>query len=150
LVGIERRAAASRDEVERLRSLRESLVAAALGPPPPGQVLPPELRLAAELRSLRQTRHHSDAIPASVDATDRLVDLLSHWPLDVPTRTESIVVSDTAVHVRGLVAENDAAQRLASATSTLAGLRMSFPSVQAAPDGVRFGLEWHAESGAKK
>ena len=32
----------------------------------------------------------------------------------------------------------------------LAGMQMSFPSVQAAPDGVRFGLEWHAEPGTKK
>jgi hypothetical protein len=150
IVGIERRVAAARNDGERLRSRRENLVAAALGPPPPGQVLPAELRLAAELRSLRQTRRQSDAAPATVDATDRLADLLSRWPLDIATRTESIVVSDSTVHVRGLVAENDAAQRLATATSTLTGMQMSFPSVQAAPDGVRFGLEWHAEPGAKK
>ena len=150
LVGIERRAASARNDEESLRSRRESLVTSALGPPPPGHVLPPELRLAAELRSLRQTRRQSDTVPASIDITDRLIDLLQHWPLDVPTRTESIVVSDTAIHVRGLVSENDAAQRLATATSALAGLRMSFPSVQAAPDGVRFGLEWHVEPGATK
>jgi hypothetical protein len=150
IVGIERRATAARNDGESLQIHREGLVASALGPPPPGQVLPPELRLAAELRSLRQTRRQSDAVPASIDITDRLIDLLKHWPIDVPSRTESIVVSDTAVHVRGLVSENDAAQRLATATSALAGLRMSFPSVQAAPDGVRFGLEWHAEPGAKQ
>jgi hypothetical protein len=150
IVGIERRVVAARDDGENFRSRHDSLVTSALGPPPPGNVLPPELRLAAELRALHQTRHQSDAVPSSVDAADRLVDLLSHWPHDVPTRTESIVVSDTAIHVRGLVSENDAAQRLVTATSALAGLRMSFPSVQAAPDGVRFGLEWHAEPGAKK
>ncbi len=150
LIGIERRVATARDEGESFRSRRESLVAAALGPPPPGNGLPPELRLAAELRALRQTRHQSDAIPSPVDATARLIDLLSHWPLGIPTRIESVVVSDTAIHVRGLVSENDAAQRLATATSALAGMQMSFPSVQAAPDGVRFGLEWHADAGAKK
>jgi hypothetical protein len=150
IVGIERRVAAARNDGEGFRSRRERLVASALGPPPPGNVLPPELRLAAELRALRQTRRHSDVVPSSVDATDRLVDLLSAWPLGIPTRIESIVVSDTAIHVHGLVSDNDAAQRLATSTSALAGLQMSFPSVQAAPDGVRFGLEWHAESGAKK
>jgi hypothetical protein len=150
VLGIERRATSARNDEERLRSRRESLVTSSLGPPPPGHALPPELRVAAELRALRQTRRQSDAVPASIDITDRLIDLLQHWPLDVPTRTESIVVSDTAVHIRGLVSENDAAQRLATATSALTGLRMSFPSVQAAPDGVRFGLEWHAEPGATK
>jgi hypothetical protein len=150
IVGIERRVATACNDGESLRSRRESLVTSAIGPPPPGNVLPQELRLAAELRTFRQTRRQSDAVPLSVDATDHLVDLLSHWPLGIPARIESIVVSDAAIHIRGLVSENDSAQRLATATSTLAGLRMSFPSVQAAPDGVRFGLEWHAEPGAKK
>lgn len=153
IVGIERRILGANDNAEVLRAQRDVLIARALGPAPAGQPLPPELRLEAELRALSLTRRQSETLSnavAPVDATDRLTDLLAHWPTDVPTKTESIVVSDGAVHVHGVVTASEDAQRLATATGALTGLQASFPSVQAAPEGCRFGLEWTAATGAKR
>ena len=113
-----------------------------LGPSPAGQRLPPELRLAADLRTFRQTRRQSEQFATTRDATDTLAGLLRLWPTDAPTRTDAIVISDAAVHVRGTVAESEQVQQLASATQRLVGLEMGFPSVQSGPDGWNFGIEW--------
>lgn len=150
LVGIERRAAAARDGIDHRRAQREELIAAALGPAPAGQPLPPELRLAAALRALRQTRRQGERVVLVPDPTDALLELLRRWPSDLPNRTDAIVVTDASLHVRGTVADSDQAQRLASATAELTGLRAAFPSIQSAPDGVRFGLEWRRDPGAKR
>ena len=145
LVGIEQRIRHATDRAATLRTQRAVQVEAALGPTSTASALPPELRLLAELRALRQTRRQGDTVPVTRDATDVLEALLERWPETLPTRTDAVVVSDTAVHVRGTVAESDAAQALASATTTIADFKAAFPAVQSAPDGWRFGLEWRRE-----
>ncbi len=148
LIGVERRIRQAIGHAEKLRAQRFELVAKALGEAGAAASLPPELRLVAALRALRQTRRQGDAIAPARDATDVLEQLLRSWPESLPTRTDSVVISETAVHVRGIVADSDAAQSLASATAPLAGFEAAFPAVQSAPDGWRFGLAWQRKSTA--
>jgi hypothetical protein len=144
LLGFQRRIAAELDRAEQQRVERSDLIAQALGPPSAQQPLPPELRLVAELRALRQTRRQADSVASVRDVSDVLIDLLARWPRDLPTRTDALIVSEGAVHARGSVAESDHAQALATAMSGLAGFTESFPSVQTTSDGWRFALEWRA------
>lgn len=150
LYGLEQRIALRDARVEKLRLNRASRVEDALGPPPPGQALPPELRLLAELRALRQTRRQGDALAAPFDATDALAQLLSAWPESLATRTDSLIVTEAAVHARGTVGASDDAQALADATGSLAGYQASFPGVQSAPEGWRFALEWRSSGDAAR
>jgi hypothetical protein len=149
-LGIERRIGLARADLDRLHASREELVVKTLGAAPNGQRLPSELRLAAELRSLRQTRRQSESVHPAPDATDTLVDLLRHWPSDVPTRTETVVVTDATVHAAGTVVRSDDAQDLSTKLHDLSGFEMGFPSVQSAPDGWRFGIEWRRTTEAKR
>jgi hypothetical protein len=149
-LGIERRIGSARDDLDRLRAARDDIVLKALGTTPNSQQLPSELRLAAELRSLRQTRRQSESVHAAPDAADTLVDLLRRWPSDVPTRTETVVVTDTTVHAAGTVARSDDAQDLATKVHDLPGFEMGFPSVQSAPDGWRFGIELRRATETKR
>jgi hypothetical protein len=144
LLGFERRIASELGRAEQQRVERSDLVARALGPPSAQQPLPPELRLVAELRALRQTRRQADSVVSVRDVSDVLIDLLARWPRDLPTRTDALIVSEGAVHARGSVAESDHAQAIATATTGLAGFTEAFPSVQTTPDGWRFALEWRA------
>jgi len=148
LIGIERRIDQATAVAAELRARRASKIDAALGAASAASPLPPELRLLAELRALRQTRRQGDTVPPTRDATDVLEALLARWPEALPTRTDAIVVSDSAVHVRGTVAESDAAQALAYATTTLNDFKAAFPAVQSAPGGWRFGLEWRRDPSA--
>lgn len=141
-VGIERRIAAAERQLETLRARRATAVTEALGPAGVGQSLPPELRLTAELRAYRQTRQQDASLPAALDVSEPLAELLRRWPETLATSTRAIVVTDGTVHVHGTVSQSDAAQSLANATADLSGFAASFPSVQSGPEGVRFALEW--------
>ena len=99
---------------------------------PSSQVLPPLLRLDAELRSLRQTRTRS--IPTEDDAVPVLAALLSQWPPpeEVRLEAETLHVQHDAAHVVARVHSSAQVQELAGRLARVDGFEIDQPSVQSA------------------
>ena len=98
--------------------------------------LPPELRLAAELRGLERTR--AAAVPAPADVAPVLAAALALWPDGADLVPESVAVDGRSIVVRGRAADAGQMQRLADALAGLPGWRLAPPEFRAAREGVDF------------
>lgn len=65
--------------------------------------LSPELRLTAELRGLRQSRNQSATPLLSEDRLATFLELLDHWPQEIPTRADTLQIDQDSITLRGLV-----------------------------------------------
>ena len=147
LLGIERRIEVANDRARSAEVAIARRVDLVLPPASAANPLPPLLRLAAELRTLERTRGVDLGRSGdSGDAVDSLVSLLRAWPTDLPSRTETLVVSESSLHAQTQVASNDRADQLARSLSQLPGWSMDFPRVDAAKDNVRVALSWKRSS----
>jgi hypothetical protein len=112
-IGLHRRTVVNQRSLAALDNSRQQLFQVA-GIDPAGSQ-PPELKLTAELRRLRQTRLAPTGDMELTDVTTLLAALLSHWPPDeAHMQTEFLSVTPTAITVRGLVPASDGAQVVAS------------------------------------
>ena len=132
-IGLTRRTSALRREVEAIRDARIQVMAAAVpavsvggaGDLGGGARQPLELRMLAELRSLRQTR---GPLPLSGgdgstgddgDVVESFAQLVAAWPRELHVRTESILITPTSMTLRGFASTSDDVQSLANALATL-------------------------------
>lgn len=153
VLGLERRAAAMRDDAAYLDRQRLALSESALSrsslqptssPGNRSSSAPVEQRLLAELRRLELSRP-SEAVLASLGATavtsdagKTLAALLRAWPEpELLARTESISITPTSVSMHGTVADTAAATRWSEAIRGTKDWDLQQPSVQATREGVR-------------
>ena len=159
VLGLERRTAAYARKVTQLEFARAALYHDVLSAAS-ASAQPPELRLTAELRRLRQTRQKpSNDDPGSdsqdVDCGPILADLLARWPSDVLMQTESISITPTSIVIRGYAPGSQDVQRLADACNGLSGggvgsvgtsggggWQMQQPQVNASRDNVQASLQF--------
>jgi hypothetical protein len=149
-VGLNRRAAVCQIAIAGLNDARQQVFKIA-GIDPMGTGQPPELRLTAELRRLRQTRQAPAVEVRLTDVTSMLAALLSRWPPseDAHMQTESISITPTAITLRGIVPASAGAQTVASAINTadeqsnfqFRGWTMAQPQVTNVRDGVQVVLQ---------
>ena len=147
-LGLERRVRATEAEAQAVLAawaaiLQEVLGAGALQ----AGSQPPQLRLTAELRQLEQTRRDDPVANDIVDCAVVLGRLLSLWPSDLSTRTESIAVAPESLSLRATVANMADAQRLADALRPLSGWQLEQPQSEAQRDAVIVGLRFQPEGG---
>ena len=155
IIGLERRTASLRGQVDDAQSRRANLIASTLRdnlghPPPTANPQPIDLRFVSELRTLRQTRQ----VPTtgddgnnghSQDATTSLAALLHAWPRDLNVLAESLSITPSAMTLRGQAPQHADVQALADALGSLAGWRLEQPQVTASGSpqhGVNAVLQW--------
>lgn len=134
--GVVARAASLARAAEDVDARRADIVRAAVSGSGATERLPPELRLAAELRELERTR--AVELPATADAAPVLAALLALWPEGLDLRPDSILVDGRSVVVRGRARDAVAMQTLADALGRLDGWRLAPPEFRAATEGVDF------------
>jgi hypothetical protein len=156
-VGLHRRAMTCQDAIAGLNEAREQVfeiagVDSLGGGTFSGGGQPPELRLTAEMRRLRQTRQAPVAESQLTDVTPLLAALLSRWPSpeDVHLQTESLSITPTVITLRGVVPASAAAQAIASSINTVElqsdfrAWTMAPPQVTNVRDGVQVVLQMTA------
>lgn len=93
-----------RHETDAIQAQRAQRIADCLGPAQgAAATLSPELRLTAELRTLRQSRNQAAAPLLSEDRLATFLELLDHWPQDIPTRADTLQIDQDSITLRGLV-----------------------------------------------
>lgn len=137
-MGLYRRAHVLNLEATHLTDVRTRLYTEVLGHDATAQLTsqPPELRLLAEWRELRQSRRE---IPTTSidDATLALATLLRHWPVDstsppdqiLPMQTDRLTVTPTAITIAGRLPSTDDAQRFATRLGPMDGWQFDQPQV---------------------
>jgi len=137
VIGLERRTARLVRQASQLQTARLAMYGDVLDASNSNQ--PPEIRLVAELRRLRQTRQQPVGDLQIEDCTPLLADLLSHWPDDVFMQAESISVTPTTISVRGTAPASDDVQRFADAVKQFRAQswRLEQPQVNAGRDAVQ-------------
>jgi len=146
--GLERRTMALREQLEDVVEARTTVFEQVLGPgfersTASGQ--PPELRLAAAVRRLEQTRKTGHRMTELTDCSSILESVLAYWPAEVLAQTESVSITEAAVTVRAIVATMADAQGFASAFATLPGWRLKQPRSETRRDHVVVTLRLEAE-----
>lgn len=168
-IGLTRRTAAIRKEIAAIQDARHQVMASVV-PAGGGGVSsqPPELRMLAELRSLRQTRGElqvgggSGPLGHRADVVESFAQLVAAWPRDLHVRTESVLITPTTMTLRGFVATSDDVQSLANALATLRKDEanalidmegvwlLQQPQISVTkPDEVSATLQWRHEPGDK-
>lgn len=93
-----------RQEATQLRAQSAQSIVGVLGDPVGAAgSLEPALRLTAELRTMRVSRDKSATNLRSEDRLATYLGLLTHWPSDILTRTDSIQLDQDALSLRGMV-----------------------------------------------
>lgn len=139
--GLVSRGIAARRALIELEARGSDLICAVLPPGRDGEssgALPPDLRLAAELRTLQATR--SVDIPTLADITPVASRVLANWPIEVDARLDSIRVLPSGIAVTGTARDAANAQRIADALSKTKGFELAPPQLRAIGDGVTFSL----------
>ena len=149
--GMERRTSALRHQRHDVSEARTQVFGQVLGSgwgqaASGGQ--PPELRLAAEVRRLEQTRQGDHDMTELSDCSLLLAKVLSHWPAAVRARTESVSVTEAAVTIRANVASMADAQQFANAFAGLPGWRLKQPRSEVRRDHVVVTMRLEPEQGS--
>ncbi len=135
VAGFERRRMAYAAGIEQDRQESMALYSEALGPiSPSGQH--PAAQLLAELRSLRQRTSRSAVRDAPVDASLFLAALLEAWPDGIEAYTQSLQVRQDAIRLSVRLNDPDAAEKLESSLSSLAGWAPGQRSLRRTRDGL--------------
>ncbi len=117
-----------------------------LGPAYRSSALPPALQLEAHVRELRQTRSNATHIEKPPNAGVTLAKVLQRWPSDLFLETESIHVTEDAVHIQGKVGTAADAQAFASYFEGMEGWRLQQPSLRSSSNGVQIAVRLSRES----
>ena len=146
--GLERRRLHYEGGSVQLRAARQNIYAMVLGSPALDQSAsstsrghPPDLRLIAEARQLQQTRQQPASIVAPTDVSETLAKLLSRWPHELIIETESILITPTALTIRGSALSTGDVQELADALGKLEGWQLQQPQVSASGQTVQAALQ---------
>lgn len=83
--------------------------------PEAGAGVGPRLRLEAAVREMSRTRDRSAAALLPEDRSRTLIELLAHWPEDVPARLEQALADQTSLTLRWQARDAGDAERLALA-----------------------------------
>ncbi len=148
--GLERRTIALRGQSDDFVEARASVLEQALGTAiarstPGGQ--PPELRLAAEVRRLEQTRETGHATTELTDCSSILEAVLMRWPAEVRAQAESVSITEAAVTIRAIVATMADAQVFANAFAAMPGWRLKQPRSEVRRNQVVVTMRLEAEKG---
>lgn len=144
-IGMELRSSQLRAEADSIRQARSGVLDQVLANSDSGpSTQPPELRLLAELRRLRQTRSTPSVDAQLGDAGAHLVALLAAWPQDrgLHAQTEHVSVTPAAVTLRAVLPTSDHAQRLAEHLRTMEGWHLQQPQVTGSRESVQASLRF--------
>jgi hypothetical protein len=145
-IGAQRRVASIDRQIGRVNEQREALCEQVLGPSKSAQ--PSELRLTAELRTLRRTHQQPQHEVQQFDAALVLTSLLQHWPRELHLQTESLVVTPTRIAIRTSAQTSNDVQSLASALGPLetgGAWRLNQPQINSSRDGVNGVIQMRRE-----
>jgi hypothetical protein len=96
-----------------------------------------DVRLASELRRLRQTRRQPAREARDDDVTEILAALLKQWPAPVLIQAESILITPTALTIRAVAPTSADVQAFATALQDLPQWELQQPQINAARDCVQ-------------
>lgn len=141
--GVHRRIAAMKDTIDAAYAARDELVAEVL-PENTSTInrLPPGLRLAAELRRLRQTRTQPVMELVPTDVVPEFVKLLSLWPNDLHVQTDSMTFTPTNITIRSSLPRSADVQILADALMQLPHWQLQQPQVSTSRSTVSTSLQF--------
>jgi len=120
-IGLQRRIAQSHEQLTAVQQQEGEIHRHVLGSIPAASSQPPHLRLLSELRQLQQTRQPSGGtLSPSIDIVRDFETLMSAWPESgsVFMQTESIVITDQSIAIRGRVPTMADVQVLADALTS--------------------------------
>lgn len=138
--GVQRRVLADDALVAALADVRAGRVRTALGAAVPSNALPPELALAAEIRSLQRTRAPESAAILPVSVAPALAAVMSSWPQDCGVRLDSIHATGSQLTLRGRAGTASQVDALARTLGEVPGWRAAQPSVREARGEAAFTL----------
>ena len=136
VIGFERRIAAARNTAGTIESQRTALLQEVLANSLTPTALPSDVRMTAELRTLRQTRTTDAPSIELTDVSERLAMLLGRWPAGVHLRTQSLSATADSITLRGLLESVESSQTFVDAFQGLPPWRVQQPSVRTTRDGI--------------
>ena len=146
--GFERRRLHYQDGLTQLQTARSSIYTTVLGASVPNEsasggsgAQPLELRLTAEMRQLQQTRQAPSSVTAPIDVSEILAQLLEKWPADLIVQTESVLITPTAMTIRGSMQSTGDVQELANALVKLEGWQVEQPQASTSGQVVQATLQ---------
>jgi len=103
-LGLQRRVSHAWEQLVSIQQQERETLQRTLGSSPSSSAQPPHLRLMAELRQLQQTRQPSGGKhDRSFNLVGDFEKLMNGWPVSVFMQTESVVITDQSIAVRGRV-----------------------------------------------
>lgn len=146
LYGVEQRVAQHERLAADIHQQRLAAIEERLGPQVRASPLPPELVLAAEVRSMERTRLPvpGDGLPQSV--APLLAQVVNTWPQALQVRVEALQASAGQVVVRGKADGPSEVESLASSYQSTPGWRVEQPSVRDARGEASFVLRLSQEA----
>lgn len=144
-IGLELRSSHLRADTDSIRQARSDVLGQVLAHSDSGpSTQPPELRLLAELRRLRQTRSTPSVDAQTEDAGAHLVALLAAWPQDrgLHAQTEHVSITPVAITVRAVLPNAGNAERFAEQLRALRGWHLQQPQVTGSRESVQASLRF--------